>query len=183
MDRPKRKAINFDLDTTKMKSLDVYPNGYKQIKKTLKDCGFIHRQGSGYVSKNEIIQADVMDTVMTLVDKHSWFVDCVNKLDVTDVGKQYDLIIMVTDFASDDGKRPKKSSNMKEDNLSAQFKHSSMYKDNVEKFGQKTADKMLAESIKNLSTQEKNGRWLSSIKEINKLPSKNPEKVNSSKSK
>ena len=54
MERQKRKAINFDLDTNKMKELKLYPKGYRTLGASLKKHGFEHRQGSGYISKERI---------------------------------------------------------------------------------------------------------------------------------
>ncbi len=72
----------------------------------------------------------------------------------------------------------------KDDNsLVQQYKQTSAYKSNVEKFGQKTADKMLAESIKNLTAQEKKGRWTSPKKQTIKAPQGKTEKNNSGKGK
>ena len=48
-----KKAINFDLDTKKLR--EFHPKGitqaYTDIRNFLESMGFEHRQGSGYVSK------------------------------------------------------------------------------------------------------------------------------------
>ena len=49
------RAINFDLDTNQMLfALGSKTAGYDKLKKSFKKVGFIHRQGSGYVSKKPI---------------------------------------------------------------------------------------------------------------------------------
>jgi len=52
-----RKSLNFDLNIKKLK--EHYPNSnyteaYNDIKKFLTNNGFEHRQGSGYISKEEM---------------------------------------------------------------------------------------------------------------------------------
>lgn len=91
MERPKIKAINFDLDTKLMRQAGVYPNGYDKVKKAMAKIGFEHRQGSGYVSKSKITSKDVLKAVRRLQKDVPWLQNCVNKFDVTDVGKQDDL--------------------------------------------------------------------------------------------
>lgn len=95
----KRRAINFDLDTKIMKEKGVYPNGYKQIEELLKKCGFTHRQGSGYESTFEISSNRVKNVIKKVVKENPWLADCVKKVDVTDIGKQYDLIPTIKRFA------------------------------------------------------------------------------------
>lgn len=62
-----KKAINFDLDTKKLR--EFHPKGitqaYTDIRNFLESMGFEHRQGSGYVSKEPIRYA----TVDAIVEK------------------------------------------------------------------------------------------------------------------
>ncbi|MDE7215218.1 MAG: hypothetical protein K2O08_00270 [Clostridia bacterium] len=184
MERPKYKAINFDLDTNIMKEKAIYPNGYKQIKETLKDCGFVHRQGSGYVSKNKIDSLAISNALSMIISQHSWFADCVKKFDVTDVGRQYDLTKEVKNVANElKSEEMIPSHQQKNDELIEMYKDTPNYKSNVEKFGQKTANKMLAESMKYLKTQEKNGRWLSQKKQTQKTSQYNISKSSLAKGK
>ena len=90
----KRKAINFDLDTKKLKQ--HYPNrnyrqAYKDIKSFLENNGFKHRQFSGYISNTEISDTKMIKIVNSLQYKFSWFGKCVRRFDVTDIGKEYDM--------------------------------------------------------------------------------------------
>ena len=96
-----RKAINFDLDTRKMKELSLYPNGYKLLKQSFKDYGFKHRQGSGYISINELNSDDVNELIIKIVDSQPWIVKCVKKIDVTDIGRQHDLTEVVKALGSE----------------------------------------------------------------------------------
>jgi len=57
-----KKSLNFDLDTKKLK--EHYPNknyteAYNDIKKFLLQNGFEHRQGSGYISENDMSSQEV----------------------------------------------------------------------------------------------------------------------------
>lgn len=69
MERTKRKALNFDLDTKKMKELNLYPKGYKLLGSSLKKHGFEHRQGSGYISKEKLDGDNVYDIISDVVPK------------------------------------------------------------------------------------------------------------------
>ena len=95
-----RKAINFDLDTVRMRELGIYPKGYRLLKKQLKDQGFVHRQGSGYVSRNKIDSGVVNNAIRILVQNLPWLAECVKKMDVTDIGKQYDLTNIISNYSS-----------------------------------------------------------------------------------
>lgn len=95
MERPKRKAINFDLDTKEMKGRSMYPNGYELLRVSFKERGFDHRQGSGYLSQDKITTDDVVKVVTEIVHEQPWLADCVKKIDVTDIGRQHDLTAIV----------------------------------------------------------------------------------------
>lgn len=87
-----KKSINFDLDTNKLK--EVYPNksytqAYDDIKRFLTKNGFEHRQGSGYISKEDMTTLEVSDTLKELNKKHTWLKDSCKTLDYYDVGKAF----------------------------------------------------------------------------------------------
>ena len=90
-----RQAINFDLDVNNLKihyKNNSYTNAYDDIKRFLLSNGFEHRQGSGYVSIKPINRIDTMDVIRSLSHKYDWFPKCVNKCDVTSVGREYDAL-------------------------------------------------------------------------------------------
>lgn len=91
MEQPIYKAINFDLDTKKMRQYGKYPIGYTEVKRSFLQLGFEHRQWSGYVSKAKMKEADIVFVVERLVEIHPWLSDCTNKFDVTNIGEQFDL--------------------------------------------------------------------------------------------
>ena len=104
MERKRNKAINFDLDTNKMKEMNFYPKGYKILGAALKMHGFEHRQGSGYISKEKIDSDAINDLVIAIVSEYSWLSKCINKIDVTDIGRQHDLTMLVKEIAEMDEK-------------------------------------------------------------------------------
>lgn len=109
MERKIRKAINFDLDTVQMRAMSLYPNGYNLLKKSFEKHNFSHRQGSGYVSNDKIDSLRVIKVVKQIVKENPWLVDCVNKIDVTDIGKQYDLTAVVKVTVAEQARQAKQA--------------------------------------------------------------------------
>lgn len=93
-----RKAINFDIDTKKYEEYTGKPSptAYAEIRKFLRKNGFEHRQGSGYVSKNDMKTSDIgiLATNMTLA--FDWLKYCIKQIDVTNIGRQHSLINTIT---------------------------------------------------------------------------------------
>lgn len=88
-----KKAINFDLDTHKMQeAIGSKTKGYNILKSAFKNYGFSHRQGSGYVSINDITDRRVIEVVTKITEKYPWLADCAGKIDVTNVGSTFDLL-------------------------------------------------------------------------------------------
>lgn len=90
-----RKALNFDLDNHLLKQ--YYPSknhkkGWRDIQVFLKDNGFLHRQYSGYVSKENISIIDVIQIVVDMSLSLIWLRKYVKEFDVTVVGDEYSLI-------------------------------------------------------------------------------------------
>lgn len=110
-----RKAINFDLDT---KALRLYynkspRNAYKEIEIFLKNNGFMHRQWSGYVSKDELSFMQIAKLNRKLFKTFPWLEKCARKIDVTNVGKIYDLILLHKKDKEAERKRSNKSHDKK----------------------------------------------------------------------
>ena len=93
MERRYLKAINFDLDTHKLQA--NYRNAYYDLRRFFEKHGFEHRQGSGYISLTKLATADIYDLMDDLTQALPWIGDCVNKIDVTNIGQQHDLIDLV----------------------------------------------------------------------------------------
>lgn len=94
MERRYYKAINFDLSTHQLK--EHYPGAnycqaYDDLKRFFRRHDFSHRQGSGYISDEKLSTADIYDLMDDLSQQYQWIGECVNKIDVTNVGAQHDL--------------------------------------------------------------------------------------------
>ena len=82
-------AINFDLDTKEMeKSLGNTTKGYRLLEKSFKEVGFIHRQGSGYISLNKLNQSDIENITKFLSYKHEWLCDSIKTFDATIINEE-----------------------------------------------------------------------------------------------
>lgn len=94
MERKYFKALNFDLDTHQLKAHYPganYRQAYDDLRRFFKRHQFSHRQGSGYISDAKLSTADIYDLMDELVQKLPWIGACVNKIDVTNIGRQHDL--------------------------------------------------------------------------------------------
>lgn len=96
--RPVRKAINFDLDTRALK--EFYPGkdyraAYGEIKAFMESNGFEHRQWSGYVSIEPLTKNELNEAIKTMAHQFPWLSQCVNRFDVTNIGKTYDMVDMI----------------------------------------------------------------------------------------
>ncbi len=94
MERKYFKALNFDLDTYQLK--EHYPGAnyrqaYDDLRRFFKHRKFSHRQGSGYISDTRLGTADIYDLMDELSQQLPWIGVCVNKIDVTNIGRQHDL--------------------------------------------------------------------------------------------
>ena len=92
-----RKAINFDLDTKILASTfgKNYQNKYKKLEKDLDKLGFVHRQGSGYVSEKILTDRDTINLVKKLTQQNPWLATCSKKFDITNVGEQYSVLNVI----------------------------------------------------------------------------------------
>lgn len=104
MERKQYKAINFDLDTHKLKifySSSRYQGAYDKIRRFLEKRGFVHRQWSGYQSINKMSDAEIT-FIITEMGKHfPWLAQCVNRIDITNIGRNYDLTAALTPETDD----------------------------------------------------------------------------------
>lgn len=97
-DATTRKAINFDLDTRKLKELypSTSPNGWRQawaqIESFLKEQGSIHVQYSGYQSLEPMWTNEVLIVMENLQNKYPWFRECATSADVTLVTDRYNIL-------------------------------------------------------------------------------------------
>ena len=95
MERKYYKAINFDLDKKLKEYYPRYQQAYRDLFEFFKKRDFSHRQGSGYVSNNKLSSADIIDIIDELQRKYKWCGTCVKRIDVTNIGAQYDLLSLL----------------------------------------------------------------------------------------
>jgi virulence-associated protein VapD len=89
------KAINFDLDTGRLRQVFGEKNrrkAYAQIKSFLAKNGFAHKQWSGYISLRPMSYGDVYDIVFKMIDQCPWLPACVNQFDATNVMSETDMM-------------------------------------------------------------------------------------------
>lgn len=93
------KAINFDLDTKKLK--EYYPKrnwlkAYSDIKAFMKSNNFTHRQWSGYRSIEPLSDTQILVLIKKLKQTFPWISQCVRHFDVTNIGKTFDMYPLLT---------------------------------------------------------------------------------------
>lgn len=67
-----------------------------------KNNDFSHRQGSGYVSNSKLTTADIVDIIDSFRKTFIWAGTCVKRIDVTNIGVQYDLTELLRPDEEDD---------------------------------------------------------------------------------
>ena len=88
-------ALNFDLDTHQLQTYypgKNYRQAYEDLRKFLGLHAFSHRQGSGYISDIKLGTADIYDLMEQLKIQCPWLPFCINKIDVTNIGRQHELV-------------------------------------------------------------------------------------------
>ena len=68
------------------------PKAYADIKKFFKKFNFEHRQGSGYISKDNIKNNDIIILITKMAIAFQWLSHCIKQIDVTNIGKQYSMV-------------------------------------------------------------------------------------------
>lgn len=91
-----KKEFAFDLKTDRYSPLynyyDYLSAAYKDIKEFMEDNGFEWRQGSVYISKASLSNKQVRNIIVKLCQELPWLSECLNKFDVTNIGRQHDLL-------------------------------------------------------------------------------------------
>lgn len=100
MERRQHKALNFDLNTNALKRhypSPHYRQAYRDISRFLQANGVEHRQWSGYRSMQAMSDAEITLLVTRLNARFPWLSKCINRFDVTNIGRNYDLSALFTD--------------------------------------------------------------------------------------
>ena len=91
------KAIYFDLFIKELKIhySDKNPKGaYAVIMRYMKKNNYYHAQFSGYHSNYKTTDASVFDLMGQMNEKYEWLKYCINHIEVTNIGENYDLSIL-----------------------------------------------------------------------------------------
>jgi virulence-associated protein VapD len=99
------KSINFDLDTKKLDAVfgsGKYRKGYALIKRYLENNGFEHRQWSGYRSLSALSTIHIIDIINEMSRALPWLLSCAHKIDVTNIGREFDMIRTLRDIRDDE---------------------------------------------------------------------------------
>jgi virulence-associated protein VapD len=99
------KAVNFDLDTQSLRKLfgeSGRSTAYFQVGRFLKKRGFEHRQGSGCHSTMTMSDSETVDLIVALYKELDWLPGCVQKLDGTNIGREYDLDSIAKRYIQDE---------------------------------------------------------------------------------
>lgn len=99
-----RKALNFDLNTKKYEEITgkSAPVAYAEIKRFLKRNNFEHRQGSGYISKDSLTDVKIFAIIQNMSMELKWLRNCVEEIDVTNIGKQHSLVDAINKAPTND---------------------------------------------------------------------------------
>lgn len=93
-----RRAINFDLDTNALKEYYCkgtgkdYTQAYADIRKFMTQNGFVHRQGSGYISSDQLDDTEITRLIIQMAKTMPWLRYCGNTMDLTDIGERQDIM-------------------------------------------------------------------------------------------
>lgn len=104
-----RKVINFDLYHAALQREYLGKNGepkdytgaYHELRRFMLENGLAHKQGSGYLSTGRMSYSKILDIAEKMTDQFPWLAKSVKAIDVTYVGKIYDLLPMVIEHRRD----------------------------------------------------------------------------------
>lgn len=94
-------AINFDLKTDILKKNfgeTNYRNAYKKIGKLLGKYGFIHKQGSGYITKNSISEQKLQFVIASILINAPKIANAIEEIDISEYFPKYSLGQSVKDI-------------------------------------------------------------------------------------
>ncbi|MBQ8913665.1 MAG: hypothetical protein IJ054_06445 [Lachnospiraceae bacterium] len=92
----RNKQIIFDIDTKVAKAIlgNSYNNIYSKIRKYFKDNGFIHIEGSGYVSNKDYNFDDVLNIITSLVETYPFLEKCFRDMRLSEEPEIHSLNFM-----------------------------------------------------------------------------------------
>lgn len=95
MEEIKQKQITFDIDTNVAKKIlgeKKYTNIYASIKKFMKDNGWVHIEGSVYMSRKPMSNMSVSHTIAKLKVQYPYLVKCIKRMHQSDISNVHSLV-------------------------------------------------------------------------------------------
>ena len=99
-----RKAIYFDLIEEEVKKIFGERNtsaAYRKIKRFMIAHGFEHRQYSGYISNDVMVEYEIEIVLRNLCMEHPWICLCTQKIDVMEIQEEYDYLPFIRECVSE----------------------------------------------------------------------------------
>jgi virulence-associated protein VapD len=92
------KAFNFDLIQEHLRQYykKPEPTAYLEIRNFFLSNNFVHRQGSGYLSKSKMTIVETRDLSAKLIKTFPWLEKCVKRIDITNVGDTLNMFAYFT---------------------------------------------------------------------------------------
>lgn len=83
----RRRQIIFDLDTDVLRQIlgCSYRNVYKNIADLFVSYGFLHIQGSGYISNRNISNTEIFDMLAEMKERYPYIDKCFRDIRVADI--------------------------------------------------------------------------------------------------
>lgn len=104
MGKTLKKYLLFDLDTTALKEEfgpKRYTVAYSMIRQFLENCGFEHKQGSGYLSAEPISLNQIIAIYQAMTEEMPWLDSCSKTMDVGNVRGFYNLKTLSQNLVAD----------------------------------------------------------------------------------
>ena len=104
MGKTLKKYLLFDLDTTALKEEfgpKRYTVAYSMIRQFLENCGFEHKQGSGYLSTESISLNQTIAIYQAMTEEMPWLDSCSKTMDVGNVRGFYNLKTLSQNLVAD----------------------------------------------------------------------------------
>ena len=104
MGKTLKKYLLFDLDTTALKEEfgpKRYTVAYSMIRQFLENCGFEHKQGSGYLSAEPISLNQTIVIYQAMTEEMPWLDSCSKTMDVGNVRGFYNLKTLSQNLVAD----------------------------------------------------------------------------------
>ena len=104
MGKTLKKYLLFDLDTTALKEEfgpKRYTVAYSMIRQFLENCGFEHKQGSGYLSTEPISLNQTIAIYQAMTEEMPWLDSCSKTMDVGNVRGFYNLKTLSQNLVAD----------------------------------------------------------------------------------